>query len=493
MKKVFAFSVWIASSFLLPTSGCDNSPYCPEGTSWCWAKCVNLSKANDNCGECTCVAGYTDCSGQCVNLAFDAENCGSCGNTCREGEHCQNGACSIEHCSTDFGLTNCGTACVDTTVDRNHCGACFNACGDNQECIDSQCVDVCVCHEDADCMPGYCCMSCMCFPKGCEGKCCGDDGCGGTCPDECDALGMTCIPSTCSCSEPGQLGDPCPYENAHLDMPECNVAEEAFCVGFKNEEDFTCPNGTDEECDGYLAEWYNLVCVDGYCKGSICTRECKRLCDCPHGFRPIEYRDDQYVCIPGIIEPSGYVCAFGDVNDCYGDCGVGYTCLGSYPSAFIGLCPSGYFTECRKYVPPRFDPDCIDGLCGLSFCAFDCVNDGCDTGYEPTDLSGNCKCFPIPDPSSEGMPCELGDVNALWGICEPGLTCVGLPADGSNGDCPNGIPDCSSIPSSWNPFCSYETNHCGASFCTQECSAGACEAGFVPFDYGGTCYCAPEG
>jgi len=115
------------------------------------------------------------------------------------------------------------------------------------------------------------------------------------------------------------------------------------------------------------------------------------------------------------------------------------------------------------------------------------------SGYEPTDQGGNCMCFPIPDPSAEGMPCELGDVNAFWGVCEPGLTCVGLLADGSNGDCPNGIPDCSSIPSSWNPFCDKNTNHCGASFCAKECDAGACEAGFIPFNYGATCYCAPEG
>ncbi len=43
-------------------------------------------------------------------------------------------------------------------------------------------------------------------------------------------------------------------------------------------------------------------------------------------------------------------------------------------------------------------------------------------------------------------------MNALWGDCAAGLTCVGVPADGSY---------------------------------------GACAAGFEPMTLGGLCYCAP--
>ena len=458
------------------TEQCNSDSDCPNG------KICNLE--TNKCQECT-----PECTGKCCG----DDGCGgTCPLDCQTGYFCDQITCECDYCGcttdADCFPDRCCQDCVCIEKDcyNLECGldlVCGLSCGDCLGCSGEP--DPALCNADGTCQQ-------VCCPD-CEGKCCGDDGCGGTCSDECSLQGMVCVPSTCNCSEPGQIGDPCPYEDAHLDKPECNAAEELFCVG-RRHGDFICPNGTDEECFGYYTEDYNPVCVDGYCKASICTKECKRLCDCcPRGFYPDKYQDDRYICLPGNDETFGYICAYGDVNNCYGPCGE--TCMGAYPSAFIGLCPSGYFTECRKYVPPRFNPDCIDGLCGLSFCAYDCVNDGCDpySGYEPTDQGGNCMCFPIPDPSAEGMPCELGDVNAFWGVCEPGLTCVGLLADGSNGDCPNGIPDCSSIPSSWNPFCDKNTNHCGASFCAKECDAGACEAGFIPFNYGATCYCAPEG
>ena len=38
-----------------------------------------------------------------------------------------------------------------------------------------------------------------CLPESCEGRCCGDDGCGTECPDNCQLTGQTCDFDTCEC------------------------------------------------------------------------------------------------------------------------------------------------------------------------------------------------------------------------------------------------------------------------------------------------------
>jgi len=401
---------------VLVTSSCDNEPWCPENRSYCWAGCVDLSNDDDNCGECgnqcashsecvngecVCRVGYTDCSGQCVNLNYDSNNCGDCGNTCSEMESCKNGVCG--DWGDDLGIIMCGTECVDPKSDENHCGGCFNACGDNQECMDGQCVDVCMCHEDADCMPGKCCIECKCIPNGCEGKCCGDDACGGTCPDEC-ADGEICDDSTCTCEEYGDWGDPCPYQDIHLDVPECRPG--TICIGTEDIGD-VCPSGSDDECS---YSWYNPVCVDGYCKYSMCWLECdldfdEYPCGCPTGYvmHEIEYEQElvcicEYEGLPGTQGP-GEPCPFGDVNTSYDFCGKyecnGMACLGNGANGSNGACPGGAATECTE-IPESHNPDCANGLCGFSFCAPPCIDGACDDGFEPEDVGGTCYCVPLP-------------------------------------------------------------------------------------------------
>jgi hypothetical protein len=53
---------------------------------------------------------------------------------------CQNGACVVASCQTDF--TQCGTACVDMQADPQHCGKCGVACpgDDPNRCINGQCL-----------------------------------------------------------------------------------------------------------------------------------------------------------------------------------------------------------------------------------------------------------------------------------------------------------------------------------------------------------------
>jgi len=392
---------------------CDNKSHCPEGQSLCWAQCVNLMKDYDNCGECDnqcdphsdcidglckCNPGFTKCDGLCVDLDFNTDNCGECGNVCDAGASCCDGTCGS--CDCPQGFIVCGNQCIDPNIDESHCGACFNACGENQECMDGQCVDICVCHEDADCMHGYCCNSCMCFPKGCEGKCCGVDACGGTCPDEC-ADGEICDDSTCACEEYGDENDPCPYGEINPDEPECGPGR--ICLPFANGE---CPSGTNDECRD---NWGNPFCIGGFCRYSMCFIECdpdfdEFPCGCPHDYfmNEIVHEQEQIcICIYGPPEGTqrpGEPCPFGDVNTSYDFCGGygecnGMVCLGN--DSTDGTCPGGSAAECTE-IPESYNPVCVNGTCGFSFCAPPCINGACDDGFKPEDVGGTCYCTPLP-------------------------------------------------------------------------------------------------
>jgi hypothetical protein len=87
---------------------------------------------------------------------------------------------------------------VNLDSDSGNCGACGN------ECAFGNCVGGHCCEKNDDCPDGYWCdrtvWECKkieCIPN-CTGKCCGDDGCDGTCPDTCPS-GYTCNQDTCQC------------------------------------------------------------------------------------------------------------------------------------------------------------------------------------------------------------------------------------------------------------------------------------------------------
>lgn len=60
-----------------------------------------------------------------------------------------------------------------------------------------------------------------------------------------------------------------------------------------------------------------------------------------------------------------------------------------------GSCPGGMDSECTD-IPPSHNPDCVDGVCGYSFCAVQCDDQGnCEVGYEPMEEDNTCYCVPI--------------------------------------------------------------------------------------------------
>ncbi|MBN2496246.1 MAG: hypothetical protein JXR96_16760 [Deltaproteobacteria bacterium] len=130
-------------------------------------------------GQCEAVC-VPDCDGRCCGSdacgGICPDDCGETGQVCNTGTCLCEGACDPESCD-DLGK-DCGDwpdGCGGTA----HCGGCPTG----QECnAQGQCEDIC--------------------EPDCDGRCCGADGCGGTCPDLCGQSGQVCNTGTCTCEEP---------------------------------------------------------------------------------------------------------------------------------------------------------------------------------------------------------------------------------------------------------------------------------------------------
>ena len=101
-----------------------------------------------------------------------------------------------------------------------------------------------------------------CNQPECTGKCCGDNGCGGTCPDECAATSQTCNTTTCLCE--GVCNPNCQNKNCGPDGcgGDCGTCGDNFeCVGGS----CVCANPCDDAC-----------CA----AGEICRLDCQDPAQC---------------------------------------------------------------------------------------------------------------------------------------------------------------------------------------------------------------------
>jgi len=458
--------------------------------------------------SCACESCVPQCNRKCCG----GDGCGgTCDDSCAgPGQVCDPGSCICEPCVPQCdgkccGDDGCGSTCQDACEGPGMvcdpptctCGPCVPRC-EGKCCGDDGCGGTC---EDSCTGPGQVCDpgSCICEPcvPQCTGKCCGDDGCGGICPDTCYLSGETCVLAACLCVPPGELGDPCPEGGLYPYAPECAAGLVCHAVpadGRIGE----CASGNYEDC-WYSEPGVNPVCANGFCGMAFCTLPATRICGCPNGyhaeFPQYEALDgEEVICFPGNADYLGDYCSLGEINDCFpGTCSNG-DCMGYFADGEFGTCSS--FMDC-SYIPAVFERDCVNGYCGVSACAFRPQPDGtcpdiAGRKYRIFEIQPGPRCIRAVPPASAGQPCILGDVNALWGDCAAGLACVGVPADGSYGACPGGIPDCVLVPASWNPSCTFGTDLCGGSFCAAECDGnGACPAGFESMTLGGLCYCAP--
>jgi len=250
-----------------------------------------------------------------------------------------------------------------------------------------------------------------CTPS-CKGKCCGPDGCGGTCPDICPSS-HKCDTGTCECS--GTCG--CTSDE---DCWAGGCCRDCICM------DMNCNGlecGPDPVC-GYSCGYCQSCqqCVNGRCGyGAICqtdsecmsTQCCRAGCCEEMACGPLECGPDPVCgwecgpcspdkeCVNGscvfVGSELGDPCPLGNVNLTAENCAPGLSCLGFPADGQAGTCPGGNPTECID-IPANANPDCVNGNCGASFCAEQCDAQGpqghCPAGFVCQDVGDTWFCVP---------------------------------------------------------------------------------------------------
>ncbi|MBN2493012.1 MAG: hypothetical protein JXR96_00370 [Deltaproteobacteria bacterium] len=331
-----------------------------------WDDVIDCAASGQSCQEGACVAG----SGGIGDLCTDAAECASgiCmlndeEGFCTQECDCVTGGCPVGECIlSGGGKCWCGFACPGGAASE-----CPNG-GTGWGCV------------DGICLPG------ACVPD-CDERECGDDGCGGSCgtcdPDYwCDEDGQ-CLPEGS-----GSLGDPCPYNGANATADDCQRG--LYCTGFETGGECS----QDPDCTGGFFPAANPDCVDGQCAVSFCTQDCDSSGLCPSWSFPFGY-GDFCICVPqtpGGTSGPGEPCPLGGVNVEARSCQSGLMCWATAPEEY----PCSRDSDCDQQLPASWNPDCVDGWCGTSFCSEPCDSTGsCPSGFEPWTDMGICYCLPL--------------------------------------------------------------------------------------------------
>jgi hypothetical protein len=350
----------------------------------------------------------------------------------------------------------CKPDCEDKCCGDDGCGGtCKDTCTGGRVCLE----DWCIC---ADCHPQ------------CTGKCCGDDGCGGSCPDNCPA-GYICNASTCDC-------EVCGCDSASCLPDQCCVG--CICVAMDCE-NFEC--GLDPVCgfdcgscppctwcEQGKCEFIGAVCqsdadcavseccIDCVCRSMNCTGlECGPDVVCGFECGPCltGNRCLDGTCVEGCDTRDN--CDFGQSCDA-----ATHSCYDDTRGPFCEPCGPSSPTDPHRCGPaPNF---CLmtDNNPSLEpFCGVDCDHrQGCPRGYR-------CNSVLI----ASGGPCRSDD-ECVSGQCHinPGDD-VGFCLCSSDDQCPQ-----DSCNDSWMS-CRYTLRACtpGGSECSDPipCLDGLCQIG----------------
>jgi hypothetical protein len=337
--------------------GCDAPSDCQQGL-----ECT--------LGTCRCPSGAA-CSAQCP--------CGSGGSCtspsqCQQGLECTNGTCVPNHCANqikdgDEAYADCGGSCPACPCGL---GCAEKQCGDPDPTDNCgfPCVGICdngqVCSADSECPPGSECMLagpqmgfspstriCLpavcremdpylpncgvppgvdcgpcptCVPR-CEGKSCGDDGCGGLCGPTpggsfCSGLGILSTKYTPSDDHSSDFPIQPPVA---LDPDEVGALPATFAVADNGMANYSIPiqvppgrgvepaltlSYASTKIDGMLGIGWSLTGL------STITR-CPRTIAQDDITRPVELTKDDRFCLDGqrIVLPAEV--AYGDPSDEY--------------------------------------------------------------------------------------------------------------------------------------------------------------------------------
>ena len=397
--------------------GCATGESCSsDGTCEpCVPSCDGKECGNDGCGgDCAaCPVGKkcdqpsftcVDCVPECEGLVCGDDGCGgSCG-SCPGGSTCSSNLC-VPDAWTCLGsyygsADGCDCGCGAYDPDCDDPSANLYGCGYGESCS-----------SDGTCEP--------CVPS-CDGKHCGDDGCGGDC-GTC-AEDQYCALETFSCQH-----DPC----ADMDSSDC-------CMGNQWHK---CETGVGPVLYDDCGEDGNVCGISLY------------------------YGDPELRCgaledwiSPLVADPPYKVACPACVPSCpdteCGHDGCGGQC---------GSCPAGKACDLATGTCGACEPDCSWKVCGSDGCGGSCgtCSEGgcilgvcaptgwtCDPTYYKADDGCDCECGAYDpdcdDPYASLYGCETGEVCSTEGTCKPcepdcsGKACGDDGCDGSCGDCPEG-------------------------------------------------------
>jgi len=353
----------------------------------------------------------------------------------------------------------------------------------------------------------------VCTPQ-CDGKVCGDDGCGGECPPGCPGdqvcnAGQCVDPWPANClGEAGPSAKTCP--EGLTDVGCCDNGRVVFCY----QEQLWC---MDCALDGNVCGWYPGDWL--YPPGYYCAPQEYLDPEDPSGQYPV-HCPGAGPCTPNCegkeCGPDG--CG-GSCGDCQGGglC-VSYHCVAPYPQSClgpqtpsapscpqdlsdIGCCDTGnrvvwcdqgklYCADCPTNQQPELQ------TCGWQASAgyYDCGGQGEDPSGQNPLQCGFCMPFCF------GKECGDDGCGGLCGTCQEGYTCNNgvcecVPKcqdkecgdDGCGGTCPPGCQE-GQICVDWHcctPNC--QDKQCGDNGCGGTC--GECQQGEVCIE--GVC-CAPK-
>jgi hypothetical protein len=330
----------------------------------------------------------------------DAEAPIACEPPCGPAEACVLGVCVRE---PPPGTWTCEP---DAYADGETCDC---ACGaPDPDCADGGLpVTGCTsgfCQEDGQCAP--------CDPS-CDGKACGDDGCGGQCGYCSDPNAPLCLDGACSACVPGCDGKECGDDGCGGSCGACMlpltcvagicgaVPAEESCVGFCGG---TAPSGCGcgPSCateGGCCVDVYQCgcqpVCAPGACGDDGCGGTCGA---CPAG----------QLCGNGtcVVQPcTALTCnGNGTCDDATGEC----ACNAGFDGLNCEVCASGFVGWPGCGAVCTSDADCDDSNA--------CTSDVCTAG-------SGCLRVPV-----DGKPCDDGDVCTAGdacqaGACKPGGVC----------------------------------------------------------------------
>jgi hypothetical protein len=365
------------------------------------------------------------CVPDCKGKACGSDGCGGTCGACSSGAICKNGGCCTadckgKNCGSDGCGGTCGTCLGDLVCNEGngHCmgadqcqGAPFDV-----GCCDGQTFKICqkpftVASEDCSKSSGYCgwdakfgrygcgtqglsspkgqpklCKGSLACTPDCKGKQCGPDGCGGTCPSQCET-GMACTPEGL-----------CVWGCGEVTADGCCEGGKLFYCGQKSA-------GGD----------WGISSIDCGKKGMGC------------GYS----KQGTYACVPGqgSADPSGnkaMVCP-ASLSACAPDC-TGKTCGPDGCGGTCGSCQS--FEKCEDwsgtcYVPPA---DCDDntwqGTCSgatLTFCSASShtVTKDCGTVKEPHNGQNIAMCKWVPTAGAYGCEAFVDEGKSGYPTCNP--------------------------------------------------------------------------